>query len=964
MIDRMIRITFKIALLFLVVLLCCLDSFIIADELPTAPADYSKLVLADKPVGYWRFEEDGKSGVANSAASAGADLNGDMVGKLLFQADGPRPNAFPLFSDKNSAVEFTGQSAFARIKDAGENSPLDFDSGDSITMEAWVNPSSSRRGGFAYILGKGRTNNPGIAKDNHNYALRLSIDGNSAGITFLFRSRGDKSNWHRWTSGNEMAVGDGWHHVAVTYTFGEKDSLRGYIDGQRVTGKWDMGGATDRAPVVDDDELWIGSSVGGSVASTFVGMLDEVALYRTALSEERIHARYKYVAPPPVVSPEKVPGDSVLVDIFEGIPDKKSWQFRPPRYVESFHTNTFGFVAVPNKYSPRGVKVDRTNPFMIRAVSFVTIPKGSWRLLIRSRNASRLYVDEKLVAETKFFAVNGNAHGTVWELDASLAPNIRPLRRGDTQAVAVFEGDDKPHLIRFEMIVGGQNHRPELGETSVSIGAPDGDFTLLSPVGEIAPLTDAGWLAFADRQRTQLAAMNAERRRLASVETTKYWERRHNLARKEILARQRLTVPKSSDGHPEINAIDRFINKRLADAGEQSTPLIGDLAYLRRVTLDTIGTIPTPVQIEAFLADDADKRRANVIDRLLASDGWADNWVGYWQDVLAENPNIVNPTLNNTGPFRWWIYESFLDNKPFDRFATELIMMEGSAYFGGPGGFEMATQNDAPMAAKAHIVAQSLLAIQMKCARCHDAPYHDLDQRDLFSLAAMLKRGPQEVPKTSTIPGGEAAVKSLIVEVTLKPGEKIAPEWTFGELNKTEALAGITDNTEDMREKLAALITSPQNRRFAKVIVNRLWRRYIGFGLVEPVDDWEHVEPSHPQLLDFLADELVSNGYDLKHIARLILNSHVYQRAAKSRDDVVKQDEDYLFAAPLQRRMRAEQIVDSLFLAAGKPFDAGPMSVDIDGARRYDKSLHLGEPSRSWHFASLTPKPQNPKELR
>lgn len=83
--------------------------------------------------------------------------------------------------------------------------------------------------------------------------------------------------------------------------------------------------------------------------------------------------------------------------------------------------------------------------------------------------------------------------------------------------------------------------------------------------------------------------------------------------------------------------------------------------------------------------------------------------MAYWQDVLAENPNIVNPTLNNTGPFRWWLHESFVDNKPFDRFATELVLMEGSDRYGGAGGFETASQNDAPMAAKAHIISQSFL---------------------------------------------------------------------------------------------------------------------------------------------------------------------------------------------------------------------------------------------------------------
>jgi hypothetical protein len=96
--------------------------------------------------------------------------------------------------------------------------------------------------------------------------------------------------------------------------------------------------------------------------------------------------------------------------------------------------------------------------------------------------------------------------------------------------------------------------------------------------------------------------------------------------------------------------------------------------------------------------------------------------MGYWQDVLAENPNILNPTLNNTGPFRWWLYESLRDNKPMDFFVTELLRMKGSERLGGPAGFATASQNDVPMAAKGTIIGAAFLGVEMKCARCHDAP--------------------------------------------------------------------------------------------------------------------------------------------------------------------------------------------------------------------------------------------------
>jgi hypothetical protein len=112
-----------------------------------------------------------------------------------------------------------------------------------------------------------------------------------------------------------------------------------------------------------------------------------------------------------------------------------------------------------------------------------------------------------------------------------------------------------------------------------------------------------------------------------------------------------------------------------------------------------------------------------------------------------EKPNILRGNLNNTGPFRWWIREALLDNKPMDRFATELITVAGSASYGGPSGFAIASQNDLPMAAKAQIVSAAFLANEMKYARCHDAPNHPFEHGDLFKIAAILQRAPLKMPE-------------------------------------------------------------------------------------------------------------------------------------------------------------------------------------------------------------------------
>jgi hypothetical protein len=166
------------------------------------------------------------------------------------------------------------------------------------------------------------------------------------------------------------------------------------------------------------------------------------------------------------------------------------------------------------------------------------------------------------------------------------------------------------------------------------------------------------------------------------------------------------------------------------------------------------------------------------------------------------------------------------------------------------------------MAAKAQLVAQAFLGLEMKCARCHDAPYHDFRQEQLFSLAAMLKRSPQNVPASSSIPASANITLGRLVNVTLKPGSNVAPAWPFPELMDGALHDEVVRKAGDTREQLAALLTDPRNQRFAQVVANRLWKRYMGWGFVEPVDDWDHAEASHPELLDFLGRVFVLSGSD------------------------------------------------------------------------------------------------------
>ena len=907
--------------------------------LPLDQAQASNVAIAeDEPVVHFRFD----ASLANSG-SLGDDITVKQEGKVELGQAGPRPKLYPDFSARNKALKLNG--GYLRIADPGEASPLDFTNGDALTLEAWVNPEMSGNGYF-YIIGKGRTNHDGFVKENQNWSLRLDGKGGEFKLSFLFRDHrnGGDEHFHRWTSAKTFATRTDWHHVAVAYRFGDPKSIVGYIDGESTKGNWDMGGTTKLPPVVDNDEVWVGSSLGGNHGSSFIGNIDEVAIHRRIVPANRLKARYHFEVPVWLVDADKLPDDSLRVEILEKV--GSDWLFVPNEPTLTYSEPVFAFPKLPVKYSAKGIRVDRSNPFLLRAAGRVRLAEGEHRLLLRARTGTRVRMDGKLIAETKFAIRNASGHESVPELPEPLGQGVRQLRPGLYEQQMVVESPGAEHVFTLEAFVGDSSGlRMETGELSVSILSDGKKYSLLSPKHHV-PLTDEGWENYAEERSMAMDRRNAATRRAVSSEEAEYWQWRHKVARKQLAKLEPLGG----------KCVDDFVDRKLRMAKLKPFDQVDDWTFLRRVSLDVVGVPPTPEQIKTFFADSSPKRRSKFINRILAEDGWADHWVGYWQDVLAENPNILKPSLNNTGPFRFWIHESFADNKPFDRFVTELVMMEGSKYYGAPAGFEMAAENDVPMAAKAQIVAQAFLGLEMKCARCHDAPYHDFRQEQLFSLAAMLKRSPQNVPASSSIPASANITLGRLVNVTLKPGSNVAPAWPFPELMDGALHDEVVRKAGDTREQLAALLTDPRNQRFAQVVANRLWKRYMGWGFVEPVDDWDHAEASHPELLDFLGRVFVLSGYDLKHLARLILNSQAYQRELlpNAIESEPAEPEERLFAGQVRRRLSAEQVVDSLFAISGKAMGAEELTMDVDGRRPASTFLNLGVPHRAWQLTSLS----------
>ena len=1010
----------------------------------TSATPVSARISAQDPVHHWQFPD--------------RDLA--AVGEVR-EIAGPTPTAYPGFGENDRALQFRPGS-YLRHPGAANDPAYRFTNGDTITLEAWVRCDQISGGQNQYIIGKGRTHREGFAKDNQNWALRLRGDDGRAKLSFLFRSEdehGKLGEYHRWTSQRGFGPGKRWHHLAVTYRFGEPKSLRAWLDGKATGGKWDLGGATKRPPVTDEDEIWIGSALGGSQSSSLRGAVASIALYRHTVDgiETAYEANLK-LSPPKIAA---APPGRVSVEIFLADSGRKEWPGEFDQPLRTVDAGAFALFRLPPTYGEDGERREQSGVYFVRLAAQVQLPRGEHQLRMRAPGMTRLTIGSNELALLGPAKIVRDAHGPL-RTRPSL-PYLRP-RMGTYENEVTYRSDGKPAPIIIEALVGDPGGKIEVGEILLAAKFEGTDrWQLLSP-RHMIPFTPDAVEAYKQRERDHQEDLNTSLRRSMTSGTAEHWEKRHAHAKAYIEALPPLKIPQPVQGDHSSNSIDHFLHAKIntarartpkadsqflrevhplleehcfrchgekrkgglrlnsrpailkgGDSGpalvpgdpaaselltrvtshdkeermppkgepltveehaslrmwiEQGAPwedpviaitIPGDLeerAFLRRLYLDTVGVFPTPDEVKTWLDCDDPDKGGELIDKLLADPRHADHWVSYWQDVLAENPRLVKPTLNNTGPFRFWIHEALLDNKPFDRFVTELVTFAGGTYSGGAGGFRLATQNDVPMAAKAHVIGTAFLGLELKCARCHDAPFHSLRQEDLFSVAAMLKGSALKVPSTSTVPReffAKLGARESRIKVTLDANTPVKPAWPFSELAPT---LESDPQFSSSAERLAYQLTRAENRRFARVIVNRLWKRYFGQGFVEPAGDWESNEPSHPELLDYLAREFVSNNYDLRHLSKSILSSEAYRRLPRT--SPAPSSRSRFFEAPLQRRLSAEQLVDSLFAATGTPFFAEELTLDIEGWYPNKNFLNMGHPRRAWELISLSTERDRP----
>ena len=374
---------------------------------------------------------------------------------------------------------------------------------------------------------------------------------------------------------------------------------------------------------------------------------------------------------------------------------------------------------------------------------------------------------------------------------------------------------------------------------------------------------------------------------------------------------RRPTLPPAVAGR--TNPVDRILDADLAKRKAVPPKPVDDATFARRAHLDLVGLLPEPEALAKFLADKSADKRAALVRSLLTHDtAYAEHWLTFWNDLLRNDYSGTGFITGGRKQITKWLYRALVENRPYDQFARELI-----AYTPDSEGFAAGIKwrGDVSAGATTEIqfaqsVGQSFLGINLKCASCHDSFIDRWKLEEAYGLAAIYATGKLELHRCDK-PVGKTAQAS----------------WLFPELGQVDAKAPQPERLK----QLAALMTHPENGRFTRTIVNRLWHRIMGRGIVHPTDAMQS-EPWNHDLLDFLATHLADNKFDLKKTLELIATSAAYQSHAQ----ILGKDADeqaYAYAGPRAKRLTAEQFVDTVWQITGT------------APTRFDAQIVRGKPS-------------------
>ncbi len=382
--------------------------------------------------------------------------------------------------------------------------------------------------------------------------------------------------------------------------------------------------------------------------------------------------------------------------------------------------------------------------------------------------------------------------------------------------------------------------------------------------------------------------------------------------------------------NPEFaHPIDRIVLAYFQAHKVQPPAGLDDAAFLRRVYLDIIGLLPTPGEQQEFLNDGTTNKRARLIDRLLNQKrAYAEHWLTFWNDLLRNDYQGTGYIDGGRKPISVWLYQALLENKPYDQFVRELISPTAASegFINGIKWRGRINASQTPEIQFSQNVSQVFFGINMKCASCHDSFIDTWKLTDAYGLAAVIADKPLEIYRCDKPTGKMASARFMWPEL----GE------VKGDLPRAQRL-----------QQLAGLVTHKENGRFARTIVNRLWERLMGRGIVHPVDIMAN-QPWNEDLLDYLAVYLADHNYDLKKVIEHIVTSRTYQSqhvAAKTEPPA----EAYVFQGPDLKLLTAEEFFDAIWMIT----KTGPNNVKTAFKRPANDATAPAE--REFYRASLAP---------
>jgi hypothetical protein len=588
---------------------------------------------------------------------------------------------------------------------------------------------------------------------------------------------------------------------------------------------------------------------------------------------------------------------------------------------------------------------------------------------------------------------------------------LKPTAQVNHEGGRRFAKDSWQYQVLREWIVQGAGRRPGSGTVrhlevtpAEHTCAEPGATVALRVTAEYADGTRADVTPFCEFRTQDDAVAEAtpggEVRGVRPGDTAVIISYRGNLITARIFVPRSVAKGFQYPAIPEANLIDREVFAKLRRLNIVPSDLCDDATFLRRVNLDTIGTLPTPQEVRAFLTDGRPDKRLRKIDELLAHPMHAALWATRFSDITGNNIDVMDGSLEtrvrHAKMWHDWLRLRFADNVPYDQMVRGILcatsrdgadidawIREEAAFtdqgfasdYARRSSLDLFWRRNAgedffPLEQMAELTASAFLGVRLECAQCHKHPFDRWTQADYRAFAnvfGQVKYGSSNELRAATArlleerrrTGlGEKPVPRLREVFIADSGLRRLPHPETGRPLPAKALGGPEISlTGDARTRLFEWLTRPDNPFFARAFVNRVWAHYLGAGLVEPVDGFSVANPpSNEKLLDALTRDFVAHGYDIRRLERLVLTSRTYQLSAVPNPTNAQDQRNFSHARV--RRLLAEVMVDVLNAGLGttenfgKDAPRGARAIEVAPNRLREGELErlfriFGRPARA-----------------